>query len=169
MHVIPQSWSHLHILISVFPSVGLLLVLGVYIAGFRTGNDFVRRTCLFVFAMVGLLSIPILVSGLLSMADLSANPRFAKDAINTHLIWGMVALGVLLISGAVAGFELWRSWRARRPSGDPFHLVRSEEHTSELQSPCNLVCRLLLEKKKHHQGAAGRARPEYGLALRAGD
>src|SRR5256885_6160005 len=28
-------------------------------------------------------------------------------------------------------------------------LGRSEEHTSELQSPCNLVCRLLLEKKKH--------------------
>src|SRR2546426_1737206 len=28
--------------------------------------------------------------------------------------------------------------------------VRSEEHTSELQSPCNLVCRLLLEKKKKH-------------------
>src|SRR2546426_2332723 len=27
-------------------------------------------------------------------------------------------------------------------------LARSEEHTSELQSPCNLVCRLLLEKKK---------------------
>src|SRR5688500_12950349 len=28
--------------------------------------------------------------------------------------------------------------------------VRSEEHTSELQSPCNLVCRLLLERKKTH-------------------
>src|SRR5256885_13293537 len=28
------------------------------------------------------------------------------------------------------------------------HHQRSEEHTSELQSPCNLVCRLLLEKKK---------------------
>src|SRR5256885_9554234 len=28
--------------------------------------------------------------------------------------------------------------------------VRSEEHTSELQSPCNLVCRLLLEKKKSY-------------------
>src|SRR5256885_10687325 len=27
-------------------------------------------------------------------------------------------------------------------------ITRSEEHTSELQSPCNLVCRLLLEKKK---------------------
>src|SRR5256885_13297710 len=30
---------------------------------------------------------------------------------------------------------------------------RSEEHTSELQSPCNLVCRLLLENKKHTQSA----------------
>src|SRR5205807_6369048 len=30
-------------------------------------------------------------------------------------------------------------------------LGRSEEHTSELQSPCNLVCRLLLEKKKYHE------------------
>src|SRR2546426_8551714 len=29
---------------------------------------------------------------------------------------------------------------------------RSEEHTSELQSPCNLVCRLLLEKKKKRLG-----------------
>src|SRR2546426_7520819 len=28
---------------------------------------------------------------------------------------------------------------------------RSEEHTSELQSPCNLVCRLLLEKKKNNE------------------
>src|SRR2546426_4330731 len=31
-------------------------------------------------------------------------------------------------------------------------LTRSEEHTSELQSPCNLVCRLLLEKKKKITG-----------------
>src|SRR3989454_7754263 len=32
--------------------------------------------------------------------------------------------------------------------------MRSEEHTSELQSPCNLVCRLLLEKKKTKAAAA---------------
>src|SRR2546426_8473441 len=32
----------------------------------------------------------------------------------------------------------------------PQPVWRSEEHTSELQSPCNLVCRLLLEKKKQH-------------------
>src|SRR5256885_10514863 len=50
------------------------------------------------------------------------------------------------------------SWRRRcvadaksarcRWSARPTRSGRSEEHTSELQSPCNLVCRLLLEKKK---------------------
>src|SRR5688500_19156976 len=35
---------------------------------------------------------------------------------------------------------------------------RSEEHTSELQSPCNLVCRLLLEKKKITQKEPHRRR-----------
>src|SRR5256885_9426760 len=44
---------------------------------------------------------------------------------------------------ALAGNEVAESTLdAERPP-------RSEEHTSELQSPCNLVCRLLLEKKKH--------------------
>src|SRR5256885_6504134 len=42
--------------------------------------------------------------------------------------------------------------RVDRPAAAKRHagcrLGRSEEHTSELQSPCNLVCRLLLEKKK---------------------
>src|SRR5256885_4661318 len=37
--------------------------------------------------------------------------------------------------------------RKRSPSGCSNTKKRSEEHTSELQSPCNLVCRLLLEKK----------------------
>src|SRR5256885_12266374 len=35
-----------------------------------------------------------------------------------------------------------------RSGGEDSLYLRSEEHTSELQSPCNLVCRLLLEKKK---------------------
>src|SRR3989454_6575514 len=41
---------------------------------------------------------------------------------------------------------------SRRPAArGVVRLPRSEEHTSELQSPCNLVCRLLLEKKKKTQ------------------
>src|SRR5256885_2217303 len=42
-----------------------------------------------------------------------------------------------------------RSPSARRSRPACSRATRSEEHTSELQSPCNLVCRLLLEKKKN--------------------
>src|SRR5256885_12854225 len=56
---------------------------------------------------------------------------------------------------------LFRSWNSALYAGDTWRVggslrltygarleaARSEEHTSELQSPCNLVCRLLLEKK----------------------
>src|SRR5256885_6134519 len=53
-------------------------------------------------------------------------------------------------------FRSVHPWRAHHARGGQQHLgelerrgpQRSEEHTSELQSPCNLVCRLLLEKKK---------------------
>src|SRR5256885_12233352 len=50
--------------------------------------------------------------------------------------------------------------RCPRRSGTPGRTAaRSEEHTSELQSPCNLVCRLLLEKKKPHHDSTAAARP----------
>src|SRR5256885_6752795 len=55
-------------------------------------------------------------------------------------------------------FIAWRVHAGARPRSTARQLssfrrffryfMRSEEHTSELQSPCNLVCRLLLEKKK---------------------
>src|SRR2546426_9392536 len=54
----------------------------------------------------------------------------------------------------------------RRSSFEPVTTVftrsngeRSEEHTSELQSPCNLVCRLLLEKKKNNNSRSMSASP----------
>src|SRR2546426_9231577 len=51
--------------------------------------------------------------------------------------------GIDLLNGKIAAECERRPGVERLPPG-----VRSEEHTSELQSPCNLVCRLLLEKKK---------------------
>src|SRR5256885_8585747 len=44
-------------------------------------------------------------------------------------------------------YPIWLRWLTVEIST----CSRSEEHTSELQSPCNLVCRLLLEKKKNRQ------------------
>src|SRR6266850_6121798 len=50
------------------------------------------------------------------------------------------------VPGALQQQDERRDAAAMAAPGQPG--ARSEEHTSELQSPCNLVCRLLLEKKK---------------------
>src|SRR3989454_7687204 len=47
------------------------------------------------------------------------------------------------------------------------HPPRSEEHTSELQSPCNLVCRLLLEKKKNSQEVCGAFERRFDVEFHA--
>src|SRR2546426_4412743 len=49
----------------------------------------------------------------------------------------------------------------------PLRSLRSEEHTSELQSPCNLVCRLLLEKKKNRNSLAVHLGGPSGQVLEA--
>src|ERR1039457_4690357 len=61
-----------------------------------------------------------------------------------------------------ASFDIPPKWHC--------NLHRSEEHTSELQSPCNLVCRLLLEKKtdeRHQQCALASHTQPRGLRARA--
>src|SRR2546426_7417764 len=52
--------------------------------------------------------------------------------------------GALRVRGCRRGFGVFA-----RSAFAVLGFQRSEEHTSELQSPCNLVCRLLLEKKKN--------------------
>src|SRR5437762_10474883 len=54
-----------------------------------------------------------------------------------RFIQDLSTCGTFLLSSSVAGYLFFRSGQ-----------MRSEEHTSELQSPMYLVCRLLLEKKK---------------------
>src|SRR2546426_7400664 len=54
-----------------------------------------------------------------------------------------------LLDDALRGFRLRRVNEQHEAAQRVIEELRSEEHTSELQSPCNLVCRLLLEKKKY--------------------
>src|SRR2546426_6762623 len=55
--------------------------------------------------------------------------------------------GALLTAAQELRDDGTSAYAARAATGETLE-SRSEEHTSELQSPCNLVCRLLLEKKK---------------------
>src|SRR2546430_5146829 len=123
MHLIPQSWSHFHILVSVCPSVGLIIALGFYVTAMLTDNAAMARTCLAAFGILGILAIPVYFSGDGSMAALSRDPKISQDLMDTHFGWGVAALAVLVMMGLVAWFELLRSWRVGKLSNDALHLV----------------------------------------------
>src|SRR5256885_12628381 len=91
---------------------------------------------------------------------------YALDHINLWAIddgqgWAIVDTGARTDEGVAT----WRALFSQSTDGrsltrvlvthmHPDHVGRSEEHTSELQSPCNLVCRLLLEKNTYQRRAA---------------
>src|SRR5256885_17268566 len=80
-------------------------------------------------------------------SELSCSVFFFNDTATTE-IYTLSLHDALPISGSVRGAP--RVGAPDRPGRAAAGSPRSEEHTSELQSPCNLVCRLLLEKKKEN-------------------
>ena len=123
MHLIPQSWPHFHVLVSVFPSVGLIFVLGLYVAAFASASDALKRCCLVLFVILGVLALPTYVSGDYSMEALSQDKRISQGSMSSHFGWGVVALALLVLTGIAALIELWRSRRRGRLSNDALHLV----------------------------------------------
>src|SRR5258706_11789279 len=77
------------------------------------------------------------------------------DSLATSALLGIASLGFLwwVVRGATSGV----------PNKRQAFVERSEEHTSELQSLTNLVCRLLLEKKNHPHGGGNSVR--FGLSI----
>src|SRR5258708_38326414 len=69
---------------------------------------------------------------------------FFNDTATTEIYTLSLHDALPICGGCRRGQGLWRQ------AQDPVDGGRSEEHTSELQSPDHLVCRLLLEKKKKH-------------------
>src|SRR4051812_48775927 len=110
MHLIPASWSHFHILVTVFPSIGLVFVFGAYLAGMITGNEGLKRVCLVLFVLLGLLALPVFFSGEYSMEALTAakSPRMSESMLEWHYGWGIAALVILGLTGLAALFALVR-------------------------------------------------------------
>jgi uncharacterized membrane protein len=123
MHLIPQSWSHWHILLSVFPSIGLLFVFAFFLTALIANNEAMKRICLVLFAVFGILAVPTYFSGDYSMAALSGDPKISRQLMNSHFVWGLASLAALVITGIAAAIELWRSRRLGSLSDNSLRLV----------------------------------------------
>src|ERR1022692_3577614 len=95
--------------------------------------------------------LPVLILRHFWWTEWSGLKRIDTTLVSSRRTLILAALGVDAGSPESA-HEMYRplpgAARSGKLRGSTTTLARSEEHTSELQSPCNLVCRLLLEKKK---------------------
>src|SRR2546430_12080026 len=87
-------------------------------------------------------------STLFPYTTLFRSPRDFDPAVNRYLNPGAFAVPASFALGNTARELDWGRGFSQKSESVSIGKVRSEEHTSELQSQSNLVCRLLLEKKK---------------------
>src|SRR5438552_11251149 len=88
---------------------------------------------------------------LLASAGIDHVSRRRTTAATRHAIYALAVAALLALPFLAWTLPRWPAIPLRtRDADSPSVLARSEEHTSELQSPDHLVCRLLLEKKKQN-------------------
>jgi uncharacterized membrane protein len=123
MHLIPDTWPHFHLLVSVFPSVGLIFAIGMFIASMVTKNSQMQRVGLFVFGGLAVLGVPTMLSGIWSEPALT-RPGLPEDVGAGHLLWSYFALAFIWVTGILALWVLWRTFKTGTgPSRNMQHLV----------------------------------------------
>lgn len=123
MHLIPTNAAHIHLLVSVFPSVGLLFALGLLVAAMVSNNPLMQRVSLFALGGLGVLCVPTYLSGAIVQGGLEGRARVALEAAAYHQGWAWFAMGSMVFTGLLAWWVLWRSWRLPGPSKNNQHLV----------------------------------------------
>ncbi len=123
MHLIPDNWSHLHMLVGVFPSVGLIFAIGFYVASMVTRNEAMKRVCLIVFVGLGLLSLPVYMSGAGSEVQLAQDPKINQDIIWYHATWGYWGISFTVLTALISLYALSKTSRGQALSDNMSHLI----------------------------------------------
>jgi len=113
-----MNLAHVHLLLNHFPTIGMMVGLGVFIAAIIAKSDDLKRASLIVFFGIALLSIPTFASGTAAELALSKTPEVSKTMIEAHETAALVALGIMELTGALAWLGLWQYRRlSRLPQG----------------------------------------------------
>jgi uncharacterized membrane protein len=106
--------THVHLLLNHFPTVGMIINLGVFIVAVMIKSEDLRRACLIVFFGIALLSIPTFATGTAAGLALSKNPDVSKQLVDLHETAAFEALVVMELTGLLAWLGLWQARRLSR-------------------------------------------------------
>jgi uncharacterized membrane protein len=113
-----MNLAHVHLLLNHFPTVGMIIGLGLFLGAIAAKSDDLKRASLVIFFAIALLSIPTFATGTAAELALSKNPEVSTAAIQTHETAAFEALGFMELTGALAWLGLWQYRRLSRwPQG----------------------------------------------------
>jgi uncharacterized membrane protein len=112
-----MNWTHVHLLLNHFPTIGMIIGLGVFIMALALKSDHLKSAGLVIFFMIALLSIFAFVTGTSAKLSLENNPQISKALIDKHETAAFEALWSMELTGALAWLGLWQyrrlSWWPR--------------------------------------------------------
>ena len=114
-----MNLAHVHLLLNHFPTVGMIVGLGVFVTAIVAKSDDLKRTSLGIFFCIALLSIPAFVTGTSAKLALDKAPEVSKAMIDTHETAAFEGLWFMELTGALAWLGLWQYRRlVPRAAGD---------------------------------------------------
>ena len=113
-----MNLAHVHLLLNHFPTIGMVIGLGVFVAAIATKSSDLKRASLGIFFFIALLSIPAFVTGTSARLALEKTPEVSKGMIDLHETAAFEALWFMELTGALAWLGLWQYRRVGRvPQG----------------------------------------------------
>jgi uncharacterized membrane protein len=109
---------HLHLLLNHFPTIGMIVGLGVFVTAIAVKSDDLKRASLAIFFFIALLSIIVFATGTGAQLALAQGPEVSKTLIERHETAAFIALWFMELTGALGWLGLWQYRRLSRvPQG----------------------------------------------------
>ncbi|HYV62855.1 MAG TPA: hypothetical protein VE958_09280 [Bryobacteraceae bacterium] len=113
-----MNLAHVHLLLNHFPTIGMIVGLGLYVVAILAKSDHLKRASLGVFFCIALLSIPTFATGTSARLALAKTPEVSVAMIDAHETAAFEALGFMELTGSLAWLGLWQYRRlSRLPQG----------------------------------------------------
>jgi uncharacterized membrane protein len=111
-----MALSHLHLVLNHVPVIGSVIALGLLLLALVRRSADLRRASLEVYVVVGLLALPVYLSGLGAQLEVAARPDVSIAMIRAHHDAALLGSIVMLITAVVAWIGLWQIRRMARPA-----------------------------------------------------
>jgi uncharacterized membrane protein len=113
-----MNWTHVHLLLNHFPTIGMIIGLGLFVVALAVKSDDLKRGSLVIFFMIALLAIFAFITGTSAKLALENAPGVPKAMIDEHETAAFEALWLMELTGALAWLGLWQFRRlSRLPQG----------------------------------------------------